>query len=185
MANLGQISPIILDKHNEIIAGHGRLRAAKELGWEKIKAIVLPVEAEQARKMRIADNLASNQNYDLDNLTEELNDLGILDNLDIYINDDRMIDNISMAIDAIGGMNRDKIVDSLDQAVEDYANETDDIMGEVDKQELRLKSVLEFDKIQPSEARRLNVFMSILKGEHGDDAKEAFMAHVEKVIADG
>jgi ParB family chromosome partitioning protein len=36
----GQISPILISKKNQLIAGHRRLEAAKLLGWRTINALV-------------------------------------------------------------------------------------------------------------------------------------------------
>jgi ParB family chromosome partitioning protein len=36
----GQISPIVISKKNQLIAGHRRLEAAKMLGWRTINAII-------------------------------------------------------------------------------------------------------------------------------------------------
>jgi len=186
MALIGQFQPIVLRKsNNEIIAGHGRLMAAKLLGWSKIKAVILDVTDEKARKMRIADNLTSNQNYNIDALTFELRDLDLGDDLDAYINDDRMIDNLETALNIKGEMNHDAFVDDLDGAVDDYAHESEDLMDEIDQKPVALKTIFEFTALEPRDARRLNVFMAMIKGEHGADAKDALMAHVEKTIANG
>ena len=185
LAALGQITPIILAEDGEIIAGHGRVMAAKELGWKKIKAITLPVDAETARKMRIADNLASNQNYDIDALTNELKDLNLRDELENFIGDDRMIDNLETALDTLAEMDRDSFVKDLDEAVDVYASESDGLMDEIDQKDVMLKTVFEFNGLKPKEARRVNLFMALIKSKSGAEAKEAFLEHVEKTIAEG
>ncbi len=37
----GQLTPIILNQKNELIAGHRRLESAKRLGWSSIRAIIV------------------------------------------------------------------------------------------------------------------------------------------------
>ena len=37
----GQLSPIIVNRNNELIAGFRRLQAAKKLGWTSIEAVIL------------------------------------------------------------------------------------------------------------------------------------------------
>lgn len=37
MKTIGQLTPIIIDENNTILAGHRRLQSAKELGWKTIK----------------------------------------------------------------------------------------------------------------------------------------------------
>ena len=55
--NFGFINPIIIDKDNEIIAGHGRLLAAKKLKLDKVPTIkVENLTDAQVKAYRIADN---------------------------------------------------------------------------------------------------------------------------------
>lgn len=54
---MGFVQPILVDKDAEIIAGHGRLQAATELGLEKLPVIQLKGLTEaQVIALRIADN---------------------------------------------------------------------------------------------------------------------------------
>lgn len=49
-------SPIIVDPHGVIIAGHTRLRAARALGLTQVPVLVATLSAEKARGLRLADN---------------------------------------------------------------------------------------------------------------------------------
>ena len=73
----GFTNPILLDGENGIIAGHGRLLAAKELGLEKVPCIDLShLTEEQKRAYVIADNkLALNAGWNEELLRLELTDL--------------------------------------------------------------------------------------------------------------
>jgi ParB-like chromosome segregation protein Spo0J len=73
----GFTNPILLDGKNGIIAGHGRLLAAKELGLERLPCIDLShLSHEQKRAYIIADNkLALNAGWNEDLLRLELTDL--------------------------------------------------------------------------------------------------------------
>ena len=52
--------PIIIDKNNEIIAGHTRLKAAKELKLEEVPCIIADdLTEEQVKAFRLADNKVS------------------------------------------------------------------------------------------------------------------------------
>jgi len=77
----GFTNPILIDEARVLIAGHGRLRAAKELGLEEVPTITLEGLAEsQKRTLRIADNkIALNAGWDLDLLKMELGELSGLD----------------------------------------------------------------------------------------------------------
>jgi len=73
----GFTNPILLDGENGIIAGHGRLAAAKELRLEKVPCIDLShLTDEQKRAYIIADNkLALNAGWNEEHLRLELTDL--------------------------------------------------------------------------------------------------------------
>lgn len=78
MREFGFTNPILVDTADGIIAGHGRLQAAKSLGLTEVPVIVLDHLTEaQRRAYVIADNkLALNAGWDNDILAEELVALG-------------------------------------------------------------------------------------------------------------
>jgi site-specific DNA-methyltransferase (adenine-specific) len=73
----GWTNPILVDGENGIIAGHGRLMAARKLKYKVVPTIELKDLTETQRKAYIiADNrLALNAGWDNEMLTIELNDL--------------------------------------------------------------------------------------------------------------
>lgn len=73
----GWTNPVLIDEGGELIAGHGRLAAALELGLAEVPAIRLKGLSEaQKRALRIADNkLALNAGWDDALLALELGDL--------------------------------------------------------------------------------------------------------------
>lgn len=73
----GWTNPILVDGTNGIIAGHGRLLAARKLGYTEVPTIELSDLTETQKKAYIiADNrLALNAGWDDEMLTIELNDL--------------------------------------------------------------------------------------------------------------
>ena len=73
----GWTNPILVDGQNGIIAGHGRLMAARKLGYTEVPTIELADLTEiQKKAYIIADNrLALNAGWDNEILTIELNDL--------------------------------------------------------------------------------------------------------------
>ena len=93
----GFTNPILIDDNNEIIAGHGRLMAAKQLKLDEVPCIVLSGLSEAQRKAYvIADNqLALNAGWDLDILKTEIDDLIIDDfNIDLLGFDDDFLDGL-------------------------------------------------------------------------------------------
>jgi hypothetical protein len=81
LIEFGWTNPILVDGDSGIIAGHGRLLAARELGMTTVPVIVLPHLTEaQRRAYVIADNqLALEAGWDEDLLAEELKALEDLD----------------------------------------------------------------------------------------------------------
>ena len=73
----GFTNPILVDGSDGILAGHGRLAAAKDMGLAEVPVIVLDhLSPEQRRAYVIADNqLALNAGWDMEVLRQELGDL--------------------------------------------------------------------------------------------------------------
>ena len=82
----GFTNPILIDDAGMIIAGHGRVMAAKKLGVESVPCIVLSGLSEAQKKAYIIadNNLALNAGWDLDTLRLEIEHLSEVDfNLDV------------------------------------------------------------------------------------------------------
>jgi ParB-like chromosome segregation protein Spo0J len=73
----GWTNPILIDGENTIIAGHGRLLAARKLGMDEVPAIILDhLSKAQQRALVIADNqLALNAGWDFAALENEIRGL--------------------------------------------------------------------------------------------------------------
>lgn len=93
----GWTNPILIDGENTIIAGHGRLLAARKLGLDEVPAIILDhLSKAQQRALVIADNqLALNAGWDIDMLKAEIEDLN-LENFDLSLLgfDDKFLDGL-------------------------------------------------------------------------------------------
>jgi DNA modification methylase len=70
-------NPVLVDKEGSIIAGHGRLMAARKLGMDKVPVVELEHLTEAQRKAYVlADNrIALNSGWDTSMLSLELQDL--------------------------------------------------------------------------------------------------------------
>lgn len=70
-------NPVLIDKENSIIAGHGRLMAARKLGMDKVPVVQLEHMTEAQRKAYVlADNrIALNSGWDTSMLSLELQEL--------------------------------------------------------------------------------------------------------------
>ena len=74
----GFTNPILIDENNNIIAGHGRLLAARKAKMDQVPAVVVTgLDDRKRRALVIADNkLALNSGWDMDSLLVEMQDLG-------------------------------------------------------------------------------------------------------------
>src|SRR3954454_19399460 len=86
IAEFGFNNPVLVDTNAGIIAGHGRLLAARKLGLDEVPVVVLDHLSEtQRRAYIIADNkLALNAGWDEETLAAELRDLEA-DGMDLVI----------------------------------------------------------------------------------------------------
>ncbi len=67
--------PIVIDKNNTIIVGHGRYEAAKLLGLKDVPIIQVNLTEEQAKAYRLADNKLNESEWDMGLVIEELKGL--------------------------------------------------------------------------------------------------------------
>jgi DNA modification methylase len=83
----GFTNPILVDKNNRIIVGHGRWRAAKRLGMTEVPVIVLEdLTDDQIQAYILADNkLAENAGWDKEILAIELQHLMTIEGLDFDV----------------------------------------------------------------------------------------------------
>ena len=69
-------NPVLIDSTNTIIAGHGRVTAAKTLRYDNIPCIVIDdLSPEQIKAFRIMDNKSAESEFDFDALATEFQSL--------------------------------------------------------------------------------------------------------------
>ena len=93
----GFTNPILINSEKTIIAGHGRLMAAKKLGLEQVPAITLDhLNKAQQKALVIADNqLALNAGWNMDMLKAEIEGLALEDfDLELLGFDDKFLDGL-------------------------------------------------------------------------------------------
>lgn len=72
----GWTQPLVLDKNNEIVIGHGRYYAAQLLGEEKVPCLyVTDLSDNDVKALRIADNKLNESAWDMKLLAEEIEGL--------------------------------------------------------------------------------------------------------------
>src|SRR5712691_4214186 len=118
IAEFGLNNPILVDTKAGIIAGHGRLLAARKLGLTEVPVIVLDhLSDAQKRAYIIADNqLALNAGWDEDLLRAELAALKEEDfNIDLIGFEDEELARLLAAQDAADGLTDEDEVPELPQ----------------------------------------------------------------------
>jgi hypothetical protein len=74
----GFVQPVVIDKNNEVVIGHCRLLAAKQLGMETVPSVsVDELTEEQVKALRIVDNKTNESPWELDFLADELAEIDL------------------------------------------------------------------------------------------------------------
>nr|DAX35046.1 MAG TPA: ParB protein [Bacteriophage sp.] len=69
----GFTQPVIVDKNNEVVAGHGRILGAKKAGLKQVPTVCLEeLTEEQIKAYRLVDNKTNESDWDFSLLDEEL-----------------------------------------------------------------------------------------------------------------
>ena len=106
----GQVEPLVVQRgSNMVIAGNARLRVLKDLGYKKVKAVLLDVDDKEARKLSIVLNrsgeLAEWNEANLAKHLEELSSDSNFNSLDLGFS----LEDMEELVNAFGGT-----IDSLD-----------------------------------------------------------------------
>ena len=120
IAEFGFVNPILVGDDDVIIAGHGRLMAAQQLGLDTVPVIVLHHLTEsQRRALVIADNkIAENAGWNDELLKLELEELGDLGfDLDVIGFSDEELDELLGADEQPGETDEDEIPEVEDEPV--------------------------------------------------------------------
>ncbi|WP_422135502.1 site-specific DNA-methyltransferase [Endozoicomonas sp. ALD040] len=108
----GFVNPVLVGSDDVIVAGHGRLMAAKQLGMETVPVIVLGHLSEtQRRALVIADNqITANSGWDEELLKQELAELDALDfDLDLMGFSDEELEGLLLVDEPEGQTDDDEI----------------------------------------------------------------------------
>lgn len=72
----GFTQPVIIDKNNEVVAGHGRILGAKKAGLKQVPTVCLDdLTEEQIKAYRLVDNKLNESEWDNVLLSQELEEL--------------------------------------------------------------------------------------------------------------
>lgn len=80
----GWKQPIVIDKENVVVVGHGRLLAAQKLGYEQVPVLYADDLTEgEIKAFRLADNKTNESEWDERLLDLELEELEPLEDIDM------------------------------------------------------------------------------------------------------
>lgn len=76
----GFTQPVIVDKNNCVVAGHGRILGAKKAGLKQVPTVCLEdLTEEQIKAYRLADNKLNESEWDNDLLKQSLDEIAEID----------------------------------------------------------------------------------------------------------
>lgn len=80
----GFTQPVIIDKHDCVVAGHGRILGAKKAGLKQVPTVCLDeLTEEQIKAYRLVDNKLNESEWDYSLLDEEIEQLADM-NMDLF-----------------------------------------------------------------------------------------------------
>ncbi len=80
LEEFGWQQPLVVDKDNVLIIGHGRLAAAKKLGLKEVPVVTADnLTEEQVKALRLADNKTAESEWDVDLMHLELGSIPTID----------------------------------------------------------------------------------------------------------
>ncbi len=123
IVEFGFTNPVLVDSNDGIVAGHGRLAAARELGLPEVPVVVLDhLSDRQKRAYVIADNkLALNASWDVDMLAMEV---------DALREEDFNLDLLGFSEDELKGLAEDGWASDI-EAVEKHDENLDGIQAKI------------------------------------------------------
>ncbi|MGI9282440.1 MAG: ParB N-terminal domain-containing protein, partial [Endozoicomonas sp.] len=116
----GFVNPVLVGSDDVIVAGHGRLMAANQLGMDTVPVIVLGhLDETQRRALVIADNqITANSGWDEELLKQELAELDALDfDLDLMGFSDEELEGLLLVDEPEGQTDDDDIPESEEHPV--------------------------------------------------------------------
>lgn len=166
----GWDQPIVVDKNNVIIKGHGRRLAAISLGLTSVPVWVRDdLTPDQVKASRIADNRVALGGIDTSMLQKELASLemdmkGIFDAKELNFLDSDL-----------GEFDIGAFVPNMDEELEKQAEASEKKLEEIDNRRVKIEKALGFKDIAGIDERDVAFFMAIVESETGKTGAAAFV----------
>ena len=97
----GFTQPVIIDKNNCVVAGHGRILGTKKAGLKQVPTVTLEeLTEEQIKAYRLVDNKLNESEWDYSLLDEELENLTEDIDMDLFGFDDLLPDEVEQNVEA-------------------------------------------------------------------------------------
>lgn len=166
----GWDQPIVVDKNNVIIKGHGRRLAAISLELTNVPVWVRDdLTEEQVRASRLADNRVAVSGIDTELLQKELASLdfdmnGIFDAKELdFLNAD------------LGDMDMGAFVENMDVELSAQAEAGAKKVEEIDTRRVKIDKALGFKDIAGADERDVAFFVALIENETGKTGSDAFV----------
>lgn len=173
--------PIVVDKDNVIIKGHGRRLACLKLGLKKVPVVKrTDLTKEEADAARLSDNRVVSSSYDIEGLQEELERLSANFDFDTLGFDSRELNFSLDNIDIEGDF-----IDNISQSIDEYNENTEEKLQEDTK--VSVTKALGFKEIDGNASYYVSKFVEMARMKYGLElsADIAFCKAIKDIVDSG
>lgn len=177
----GLVKEVTVDKDMIIIGGHGRVEACKRLGMKYVRIKIFDFLSKKAANiLRITDNRSASEEYDMEKVKLEIQeiDVGNLEDIDIK-NMGFSTEEISKLFDDYNVIDDSALTRDLDQDIDDQIKEAEKDIERADEKTVSVAIALGFKAVPIASSRHIAKFIAGLQDEYGLSPEEAFVKFVK------
>lgn len=177
----GWTQPIVVDRNNVIIVGHGRRMAALQLGLKRVPVIKrADLSDDEVKAMRLADNRVTSTDYDGDMIKIELSELsGAEFDMTLTGFSDKELDFLTADL---GQMDDGAFVEDVNEAVAEQRRENEEKEAAVDQSAAPIGDALGFKRCTVAQSRAFRGYMTAIEAKTGQIGAEALLSHLAASI---
>lgn len=170
--------PIVVDKDNVIIKGHGRRLACIKLGMTYVPVLKrTDLTKEEADAARLSDNRVTSTEYDIEGLQAEIERLSADFNFENLGFDQR---ELNFSIDNINIDVQDAFVDDLEAAMTQYEESGTSLAEEA--KSVPLHKILGFKEVDSDKTYALNKFLENAIIKYNLPPKDSFCQAISDIV---